>query len=837
VRAALRASLAYALLGTLWILFSDNLLPLVTSDPVVLRWLSIGKGCAFVAFTAALFYGVMHRQLGRQEREFAARREAEAALRQSDDRFRTLLEQSPDALFVHDLEGCFVDANRAACESLGYTREELLKLRLADVEQQLDPVTTRAICAQIQPGQTRTLYGRQRRKDGSTLPVEARISSCDIRGQRLILALTRDMTERQQAEAAVRHRLELEERLSRIAATVPGVIYSFRRAPDGAFSFPFVGSAAEDIFGVPVAELTTNADAGFRLIDPQDVSRVQQTIIQSARDLTPARMEFRIRHPERGELWIESTSSPQREKDGSTLWHGFLHDITERKRAEELHARLATAVEQAAEAIVITDPAGAILYVNPAFEKITGYRADEALGQNPRILRSGKHDQSFYREMWATLNSDGVWTGQLINKRKDGTLYHEEMTISSVLDASRNVVNYVAVKRNVTREVELEGQLRQAQKMEAIGQLAGGVAHDFNNILTVIQGNVSMLLEPDPTPEEITECSNQILTASERAANLTRQLLVFSRKQIMQPVSLELGEVLGGMTKMLRRILGEDIILNSEFAPDLPPILADAGMIEQILLNLAVNSRDAMPEGGRLTIATSAQILTATEAHQIPGASPGRCVCLSVTDTGCGIPPESMPRIFEPFFTTKDVGKGTGLGLATVHGIVKQHQGWIEVVSEPGLGTTFHIRFPALQGPRSAGLNDARTSDLPGGTETILIAEDEPSLRELVVNLLSRCGYKVLGAESGVAALKLWQEHQGEIQLLLTDMVMPGGLTGFNLAEKLRAEKPQLRVIYTSGYSTEIRKAARLGAGAKFLQKPYSPSVLARLVRDSLDHA
>ena len=371
--------------------------------------------------------------------------------------------------------------------------------------------------------------------------------------------------------------------------------------------------------------------------------------------------------------------------------------------------------------------------------------------------------------------------------------------------------------------------------MEAIGQLAGGVAHDFNNILTVIQGNASILLEPGASPAEITDCSNQILTASERAANLTRQLLVFSRKQIMQTVNLELNEVLGGMTKMLRRILGEDIVLHSEFAPELPLVLADAGMIEQVLLNLAVNSRDAMPEGGRLTIATSARTLSVAEARQIPGASPGRCVCLSVTDTGCGIPPESMPRIFEPFFTTKDVGRGTGLGLATVHGIVKQHQGWIEVESEPGKGTTFHIRIPALEGPGAGELSNPRTSDLPAGTETILIAEDEPSLRELVVNLLSRCGYKVFAAESGVAALKLWQEHKEQIQLLLTDMVMPGGLTGFSLAEKLHAEKPQLRVIYTSGYSTEIRKASRLGTGTNFLQKPYSPSALARLVRDSLD--
>jgi PAS domain S-box-containing protein len=836
-RAVLLASLAYAVMASLWILVSDWLLSVLIPDPLVRRDLSICKGWAFVAITAALLYGVMRRQLARQQRDFAARRQAEAALRESDNRFRALVEQSPDALFVHDLEGRLLDANRAAWESLGYTRDELLRLNVLDMERDFDASRLHTVLSKFQPGQTITLSGRHRRKDGSTFPVEVRVSTCDTGGQRLFQALVRDVTERQQAAAVLQRRLEVEERLSRIAAAVPGMIYSFRLAPDGSFSFPYVGAAVEESFGVPVAELTANADAGLRLIHPGDLGCVKQAIARSARDLAPVRIEFRICHKEKGELWIESTSSPQREKDGSVLWHGFIHDITERKRAGEVQARLAAAVEQAAEAIVITDPKAAILYVNPAFEKITGYRAAEALGQNPRILKSGRQDAAFYRKMWETLLKDGVWTGRMINQRKEGTLYQQEMTISSVLDHAGGVVNYVAVARDVSREVHLEEQLRQAQKMEAIGQLAGGVAHDFNNILTVIQGNTSILLEPPVTSADVTECANQILLATERAANLTRQLLVFSRKQAIKPVCLELNEVLAAMTRMLRRILGEDIVLHSEFAPELPPVLADAGMIEQVLLNLAVNSRDAMPEGGRLTIATSTLRLSDAEARRVPGARPGRFVCLSVTDTGCGIPPESLPHLFEPFFTTKEVGRGTGLGLATVHGIVQQHRGWIEVASEPGKGAAFHLRFPALEGTRTTELNRARALELFTGTETILVAEDEPTVRELVVNLLSRCGYRVLAAESGVAAFRLWQEHRPEIQLLLTDLVMPGGLTGFALAEKIRAEKADLPVIYTSGYSTEMRKAERLGEDATFLQKPYSTSDLTRLVRQTLDHA
>ena len=375
---------------------------------------------------------------------------------------------------------------------------------------------------------------------------------------------------------------------------------------------------------------------------------------------------------------------------------GIGRDITERKRAEEANARLATAVEQAAEAIVITDPKGTILYVNPAFERTTGYTSPEIVGQNPRILKSGKHDAAFYRQMWDTLSHGKVWTSRIINKKKNGSLYEEETSISPVFDSNGKIVNYVAVKRDVTQEVALETQLRQAQKMEIIGQLAGGVSHDFNNILTVIQGNASLLLNGEMKPAEKTECTQQILQAAERAGSLTRQLLMFSRKQVMQPANLSLNEVVAQMTKMLRRVLGENISLRSNYAANLPFIYGDVGMLEQVLMNLVVNARDAMPAGGNLTIATGVEAVDEKQTAQNPGASPGLHVWLAVSDTGSGIARENLPRIFEPFFTTKEVGKGTGLGLATVYGIVQQHHGWITVTSEVNKGTTFQIHFPAV---------------------------------------------------------------------------------------------------------------------------------------------
>jgi PAS domain S-box-containing protein len=375
---------------------------------------------------------------------------------------------------------------------------------------------------------------------------------------------------------------------------------------------------------------------------------------------------------------------------------GIGRDITERKRTEAANARLATAVEQAAEAIVITDPKGTILYVNPAFERITGYTSPEAVGQSPRILKSGKHDAAFYQQMWDTLSRGKVWTGRIINKKKNGTLYEEEISISPVFVSDGKIANFVAVKRDVTQEVALETQLRQSQKMEIIGQLAGGVSHDFNNILTVIQGNASLLLNAELKPAEKTECTQQILHAAERAASLTRQLLIFSRKQVMQPANLSLNEVVEQMTKMLRRVLGENISLQSNYAANLPLIHGDPGMIEQVLMNLVVNARDAMPAGGSLTIATGVRRFDNEQAEQIPGASPGLHVWLAVSDTGSGIAPEILSHIFEPFFTTKEVGKGTGLGLATVYGIMQQHHGWITVTSEVNKGTTFQIQFPAV---------------------------------------------------------------------------------------------------------------------------------------------
>jgi len=502
----------------------------------------------------------------------------------------------------------------------------------------------------------------------------------------------------------------------------------------------------------------------------------------------------------------------------------------------EAHARLATAVEKAHESIVITDAEGVIQYANPFFERVSGYTKEELIGQNPRVLKSGKHDEEFYRRMWETLVRGEVWHGRITNKRKDGTLYEEESTISPIVDDAGRTTGYVAVKRDVTREVQLEAQFLQAQKMEAIGQLAGGVAHDFNNMLAAILMQTELIATAEGLPEMVRDGLREISAYADRAASLTRQLLLFSCRQTMQPRNVDLNDIVSSLGKMLRRIIGEDVRLQLKLHRERLTTYADPGMLDQVLLNLVVNARDAMPGGGQLVIETGEALFTAEEAASIPGATAGSKVHLRVTDTGSGIAPENLPRIFEPFFTTKEPGKGTGLGLATVFGIVKQHGGSISVESEPGRGTTFHIYLPAAGRTDESGEDASAETNIRGGTETILVVEDEQVVRILVRTMLERAGYKVLEAANGIEAERVFAENRNLVQLLLTDIVMPHGMSGRELAARMQARTPELPVVFTSGYEVEI--AAReilLKARQNFIKKPFSPQQLLEIVREGLD--
>ena len=475
------------------------------------------------------------------------------------------------------------------------------------------------------------------------------------------------------------------------------------------------------------------------------------------------------------------------------------------------------------------------LDVNDSFSQMTGYGRDEVVGKSSLDLN-----------LWPDAPARRILLDQLAEGRslrnveakvraKNGL---EKLTLMSAELTTLGNERFALISENdISQRLELEGQLRQAQKMEAVGHLAAGVAHDFRNILTVIQGHTCLRLL-DPELDTKTAMSlRQINDSVERASNLTQQLLAFSRKQIMRMEVVDMNHLLRHLSGMLSRVIGEHVTLQYDFCEPLPYSEVDVCSIEQVVLNMAVNARDAMPNGGSLRISTSLAQVDAAYADSHPEARAGQFVCITVTDTGCGMDERTKSRLFEPFFTTKEVGKGTGMGLATAYGLIKQHRGWIEAESELGKGSSFKVFLPTTNKPLPAKEKvQAPTPQSAGGKETILVVEDEELVREFVASLLRDCGYKVLQAGNGVEALTVWRDAAAQIDLLLTDVVMPQKMSGIELADKLRREKEQLRVIFTSGYSLELLDdQVRSRTEFNFLPKPYAPAKLKELIRTCLD--
>jgi len=473
--------------------------------------------------------------------------------------------------------------------------------------------------------------------------------------------------------------------------------------------------------------------------------------------------------------------------------------------------------------------------VNDGFEALTGFTRTELIGHTPAELvlwgvttQGSEILQSLFKDMAVRYK-----LCQLYTKSRQV----RDVLLSVELFELGGEPFMLIIAQDITEQIKLENQLRQSQKLEAIGQLAAGVAHDFNNILMVISGNASILLSDTPPEHKEHKPLTHICNAADRAAKLVRQLLTFSRKQVAQIMPMPVQDMLHAVNEMLPRLLGASIAVRVSVPDDLPTIKADAGMMEQLFVNLAINARDAMPNGGSLTFEARAVEIEPEAADGDARMQSGRFVCISVCDTGCGIPAENLSRVFEPFFTTKPVGKGTGLGLSTVYGIAKQHGGWVDVESQTGVGTTFKVYIPVHEKTASAPRPRPRPSQrMPGGLETILLAEDEEDVRDFVAEVLKSYGYKVLTAPSGVAALELWNYHKGKVDLLLTDLVMPGGVSGRALAERLRVDEPGLKVIFTSGYSPGMATDEVAGVELEnFLPKPFNPSKLLQMIRNHLD--
>jgi two-component system cell cycle sensor histidine kinase/response regulator CckA len=495
------------------------------------------------------------------------------------------------------------------------------------------------------------------------------------------------------------------------------------------------------------------------------------------------------------------------------------------------------ALESTADGVMITERDGSITWVNPAFSRITGFSAEEAIGRKPSILRSGQHNDALYGELWRTILDGQVWDGELTNKRKDGHLYLEAQTITPVRDARGGISHFVSVTRDISHRRRLEEQFRQSQKMEAVGRLSGGVAHDFNNLLAVILGFGDMLLRCLPPDPRFERYCGEILKAANRGAGLTRQLLAFSRQQTLQPKVIDLNAVVSESEKMLGRLLGEDVELVTSLDPDLGNVKIDPGEMEQVIMNLAVNARDAMPRGGTLTMETANLEHTEASAGQYgyPVAM-GSYVRLTVTDTGIGMDEATRAHIFEPFFTTKDLGKGTGLGLATVYGVVEQSKGHISVESKLGRGSRFTILLPRLAARVTpVGEEPREDAAVLHGTETVLLAEDDDAARGLWREMLETLGYRVLEASNGPAAIEMVRAYAGRIDLLLTDVVMPR-MGGGELSERMVETHPDIRVIFMSGYTADtILRQGIAETGRPFLQKPFTAQQFARKIRETLD--
>ncbi|PYT72859.1 MAG: hybrid sensor histidine kinase/response regulator [Acidobacteria bacterium] len=592
------------------------------------------------------------------------------------------------------------------------------------------------------------------------------------------------------------------------------------------------------VLGYRTEELQSSSS--FEQIHPDDRNRVRAAAMEARRTGVGKPLEYRMRHKDGTWRVLESTASVIRSRSGEPERLVIVNrDVTQRKEAEEsLHvseSSFRSMIEDAPYGIYRAGVDGKLLRANPALQKMLGYeKLDELLNASlPTDVFRNHSDFNGLKELLQSAN--GFKDVEVELKRRDGAPITVRCTGRKVKEEHESVPCFDVFAEDVTERRILERQLRMAGKMEAVGRLSGGIAHDFNNILGVIIGYGQVLKRRLGSQNDLLECAEEIEKAGQRAASLTRQLLAFSRQQILTPSILKLNDLVLDMAKMLPRLLGEDIAVNTSLSSDLGMVKADQSQIEQVIMNLAVNARDAMPEGGTLRIETANVELDQAYAWQHPGAKPGHYVMLAVIDAGTGIDPDTITHIFEPFFTTKEVGKGTGLGLATVYGVVKQSGGYIWVESEPGKGASFQIFLPRVEEPATEVTARTPVVKTTRGSETILLVEDSEPLRKLTQSFLESHGFRVLVAQNGEEALQVETRHSGKIDLLLTDVVMPG-INGRVLAERLLPRQPAMRVLYISGYTDNfVARHGVLEQGMILLHKPFTEEVLIKKMREVLD--
>ena len=789
--------------------------------------------------------------------------QAAQAMVAAEKKFRILFRDNPQPTCLYDPEtGKFLEVNRAATEKYGYTREEFLSLGIGNIC--LDLPSDR-VAAALMGSEIRGEVWRQRRKDGTVLEVILFARTIEFEGRSARLVVTQDITERRRSE-------RLQSALYRIAevSTTAHDLPSLYRAIHAIVAHLLDAKN----FYIALYDAESNYLTFPYFVDEFDSAPAPRTpkkglteyVLRSGEPLL-ATGEKLNELATAGE--VERTGSPAddwlgvplksgdktfgvlavqhyaartrfglRERDVLTFVSQQVANAIERKRSEEAvlrsESRYRSLVQSAVVGICRATRDWQFLEVNPALASMLGYTSPAeflALSAHTDVF----FDQRAKAAVQTTFLRRGKFEGVEAQwRRKDGSVIGVRLSGRGVRDEREGTEIFEVIAEDVTERKALEEQLRQAQKMEAVGTLAGGVAHDFNNLLTVITGYSQILMEQHAEDTQSSRSLEQIYRATERAAALTRQLLAFSRRQMLQPRVINLNTLVRNLEKMLHPLLGERIRIALRATPDLGTVRADPGQVEHILMNLAVNARDAMPRGGTLTVKTENAELGESFARKHPGASPGRYVVLSVTDTGTGMDSHALAHLFEPFFTTKEPGKGTGLGLSMVYGIVKQSGGYITVESELGRGTTFRIYLPGVDDPEEAPEAESTPATRTAGTGTILLVEDEDAVRSLVEAILSADGYKILVADSADHAIQLCRTYEENIDILLTDVVMPG-VSGPELAKNLLSLRPGLRVVYMSGYAGEYLHDEGVNAdGVALLQKPFTAAALEEKIRQVL---
>ena len=760
-------------------------------------------------------------------RDVSERKNAEDALRESEERFSRLSDAAFEGIVISE-RGRVVDLNEQITKMLGYKRSEMIG---SEVMKFVAPDSVQLVLKNISAGNEEPYEHLAQRNDGSTLLVEARAKSLPYNGHKVRVTAIRDITDRQRAEESLR---ASEQKYRTLFESANDAMFIFDPATEivleaNSKALETYGFSREEFIGLSLKSITMDAVRG-----EHEVRRILELGSLKNYETVHFRKDGTSAH-----FLVNSSVIDYK---GVRAILSISRDITDRMQADEILRLQSAALQTAANAIVITDRAGVITYVNSAFTRITGYTTEEALGNTPKILKSGEQPPEFYENLWATINAGNVWRGELVNKRKDGSFYSEEMTITPVQNEQKEITHFIAIKNDITDRKRLQEQLVQAQKMEGIGTLAGGIAHDFNNILGIILGHVSLIPRSKNDPLLVSNSVDTITKAVQRGAGLVRQILTFARKTEIERKSVNVNALIVELTKMFQQTFPKTIEIVTDLDQSIPLVAMDQTQFQQAIMNLCINGRDAMEESSELQLPRGVLTIRTTRVSKLQirlkftDASDSEYICVEVRDTGVGMNESTKQKIFEPFYTTKELGKGTGLGLAVVYGVVKGHHGFIDVESERGKGTTFSLYLPSSSGQVAISeRSDAEDMQRLKGSETILLIEDEASLLNLMTTVLVGNGYTVISARDGIEAIAQFEQHRNRISLVLTDMGLPKR-DGSEVVAALKSKDPNVKVIIVSGYLEPHYKAELLKSGAKdFVQKPYVPDQVLKKIRKVLD--